>query len=92
MAAITLNNLLLEDFLDVEQIDDNFDIIENEINGNLDNTNVAAGAAIDPSKIGGGGAIVEDDVTEASVAAKIPRLDASGNLFVNGIVFKAGNI
>lgn len=93
MALISLPDLVGSDFAYVETLEENFQTLENEVNGLLDNTNIAAGANIDPAKIGNGGAVSTDDTTTTGAVNKIPILDASGNITISGkIVFVEGLI
>jgi hypothetical protein len=80
MAQIAIDDLTSGGFADVNVLQGNLDTIVNEINGNLDNTNFSASAAIDPAKIANGGAVVLTDLTQAGAANKIPQLDTNGYL------------
>jgi len=68
------------------------DTIKNEINGSLDNTNIATAADIDPAKIANGGAVTNDEVTETGEVEKIPKIDTNGDLTISGkLVFQVGD-
>ncbi len=93
MAQIIIADLTKLDFANVNDLQAALDIIKNELNGFLDNTNVQAGADIDPGKVAGGGAVIQGEVTTTGEASKIPKLDASGDLLMVGkLVFKTGLI
>jgi hypothetical protein len=93
MAQITIPDLLQGDFAAVEVLQDALDTITNELNGNLDNTNIAADANIDPSKVDGGGAVVEADLTETGEAGKIPKLSDTGDYVITGkLIFQEGSL
>jgi len=93
MGQIIVADLTKLDFANVNDLQAALDIIKNELNGFLDNTNVQTGADIDPGKIAGGGAVVQSEVTLVGAASKIPKLDASGDLLITSkLVFKTGLI
>jgi len=77
-------------FLNAADLDAKFAAIETLLNGNIINENIDAAAAIDASKIGLGGAVLESDVTTTGEADKIPKFDSNARLVVNRIIFKAG--
>jgi hypothetical protein len=93
MARITITDLKTLNFATVEDLQSNLDIIKNEINGNLDNDNIKAGANIDPGKVADGGAVTVDETTTTGLASRIPKLDANGDLLIGRrLVFLEGNI
>ena len=93
MALITLPKDLKDlDFANVEDLMDDLDTIVNEMNGFLDDANVKAGADIDPGKIAGGGAVTQSEVTSTGEVSKIPKLDGSGDLVANRIIFLTGDL
>ncbi len=92
MALVTLTDLKILDFADVELLQDNLDILANEMNGSLDDTNVAAAADIDPDKIAGGGAVTQSEITTTGEASRIPKINASSELFCKKMVFYQGAI
>lgn len=51
MATITLTQISNGDSGDATVVDSNFDTIANEVNGNLDNSNIASGADISLTKL-----------------------------------------
>jgi len=93
MANITLPVLEEEDFAFVETLDDAFDILKNELNGQLDDTNIKAGADIDPTKIANGGCVTQNEITSTGEVSKIPKLDSNGDVVITGkIIFVEGLI
>ena len=91
MAAFVLpRDVDSDNFAIASYLDENFAAIETLLNGNLADANINAAAAIDPSKIGNGGAVGQDEVTTSGEASKIPKFDVDGNLVVTKLIFKAG--
>ena len=88
---IEIPNLLQDDYLNVITIQDYLDRITNVLNGQVDDSNIAAGADINAGKIENGGAVTQDELTTSGEASKVPTLDASGNLTILGkLIFFEG--
>ena len=93
MPTIQLNDLTTDDYAYVTNLQDNFDTIEQLVNGQITDSNIATDANIDPAKIANGGAVVQSELTLTGEALKIPRLDQNGNLIITGkLVFVQGLI
>ncbi len=71
-------------------LDTKFAAIETALNA-LDDSNFSASAAIAAYKITNGGAVTEGEITTSGEANKIPKLDSTGSLVTNKIIFVDGN-
>ena len=88
---IEIPDLLEDDYLNVVTIQDYLDRISNVLNGQIDDSNIVAGADINAGKIENGGGVTQDELTATGEASKIPKLDASSNLVVTGkLIFFEG--
>ncbi len=75
-------------FINPVDLDTKFAAIEAVLNAGITNDHINASAAIDASKIGNGGAVLQSEVTTTGEADKIPKLNSNGYLVTNRIIFK----